>query len=353
MRSSGVLRARLFSALAASLLACGAPPPPRLAPSPATSAPAVATPRPSAATNTPATSPVLPAGVPDTAAGHQLAWVLASMNKVPAAAEIEPHFSPAFLEKVPLAKLVATADQLALGAPYTLEKVAPSRESDRSLVALVRSSRGQAFTVRLALQRDGGDRIAGLLIRTYVDPKVAASWDEVSETLRGVPFLSTREMFALKLLASPDDQSAYVAADVAHKRKLLDAYGKRSPGEMMEHAPSFTMPVRVDSLEWFASPGDLCRIAIDLQEQAAAPTTAPVGAILSINPGIPDEKRQYRYIGFKGGSEPGVLNMTYLLQRARDDKWLFLSVSFNDTKMAIDDSKAVSAVSTAREFLGR
>jgi hypothetical protein len=417
--------------------------------------------------------------VPDTAAGRQLAWVLVSMNKVPAAAEIEPHFSSAFLDQVPLAKLVATADQVALGAPYTLEKVTPSRESDRLLIALVRSSRGQAFTVRLVLQREGGDKIAGLLIRTHVEPKVAASWDEVSETLRAVapsvnflaaeidgktcvpissleskkpfaiastfklyvldalatqiasgkhawdervaiddahkslpsgrmrdepagksfelrhfaeemisvsdntaadhlialagrtaiesavkasghanpsllvPFLSTREMFALKLLATPEEQSAYVAADVPRKRKLLDGYGKRDPAEMMERAPSFTTPIGIDSLEWFASPEDLCRIMVDLHQKAAATITAPVGAILSINPGIPDDKKQYAYIGFKGGSEPGVLNMTYLLQRARDQKWLFLSVGFNDTKTPIDDSRAVAAVTTARDFLGR
>jgi beta-lactamase class A len=480
MRSSGVLRMRLLSVIAACLLACGAGAPlaPRAAPSTGTSAPAAAPPQPSVAANTSPT-PALPAGVPDTAAGHQLAWVLASMNKVPTAAEIEPHFSQAFLAQVPLTKLVATADQVVLGAPYTLEKVAPSRESDRSLVALVRSSRGQGFTVHLALQREGGDKIAGLLIRTHVDPKIATSWDEVSETLRTVapsvgflaaeidgkkcvpisslepkrplaigstfklyildalakqiasgkrtwdepvviedahkslpsgrmrdepagktftlrhfaeqmisvsdntaadhllalagrtavesavkasghsnpsllvPFLSTREMFAIKLLASADEQSAYVAADVARKRTLLDGYGKRDPAEMMDHAPSFTTPVRVDSLEWLASPEDLCRIMVDLHEQAAATITAPVGAILSINAGIPDEKKQYSYIGFKGGSEPGVLNMTYLLQRARDDKWLFLSVGFNDTKTAIDEPKAVAAVTTAREFLGR
>jgi beta-lactamase class A len=481
MRSSDGLRTRLFSVVASSLLACGAAAPqapPRAAASPTTSPPAAGPPQPSVTANTSHT-PVLPAGVPDTAAGHQLAWVLASMNKVPTPAEIEPHFSPAFLAQVPLTKLVATADQVVLGAPYTLEKVAPSRESDRSLVALVRSSRGQGFTVHLVLQHEGGDQIAGLLIRTHVDPKVAASWDEVSETLRTVapsvgflaaeidgkkcipisslepkkplaigstfklyildalaeqiasgkrtwddpvviedghkslpsgrmrdepagktftlrhfaeqmisvsdntaadhllalagrtavesavktsghsnpsllvPFLSTREMFAIKLLASPDEQSAYIAADIARKRTLLDGYGKRDPVEMMEHASSFTTPVRVDSLEWLASPEDLCRIMVDLHEQAAASVTAPVGAILSINAGIPDEKKQYSYIGFKGGSEPGVLNMTYLLQRARDDKWLFLSVGFNDTKTAIDEPKAVAAVTTAREFLGR
>jgi hypothetical protein len=420
----------------------------------------------------------LPAGVPDTPAGHQLAWVLASMNSVPAEVDIAPHFSTAFLAQVPLAKLIETAGRVAQGAPYALEKVTPSPASDRTLLALVRSKQGQAFNVRLVLEHDG-DRIDGLLIRPHIDPKVAASWDEVAETLRAIapsvsflaaeidgkkcvplasinphtplalgstfklyvldalarqiasgkhgwddpvaiddalkslpsgemrrepagktftvhhfaeqmisvsdntaadhllsfvgraavedavaasghakpsllaPFPSTREMFSLKLLASPDERIAYVAADVDHRRKLLDGYGKREPSEMLARASSFSTPVMIDSLEWFASPEDLCKVMLDLHDRAGTAATAPVGAILSINPGIPDEKKQYRYIGFKGGSEPGVLNMTFLLQRARDDKWLFLTVGFNDKSGPIDEPKAIAAESSAREFLGR
>ena len=70
-------------------------------------------------------------------------------------------------------------------------------------------------------------------------------------------------------------------------------------------------------------------------------------------PGLTDEKKLYKYIAFKGGSEPGVLNMTWLMQRKIDDKWVFLTVGFNDSGNLIDDMKAVLAVSTARDFLGR
>jgi hypothetical protein len=416
--------------------------------------------------------------VPDTPVGHQLAWVLASMNSVPSEADIAPHFSSVFLEHVPVAKLVETGGRIAQGAPYVLETVTPVPGSDRALVAKVRSRQGQAFNVRLALGSEG-DKIEGLLIRPHVDPKVAASWDEVTETLRAVapsvnflaaeidgtkcvplssldpqkplalgstfklyvldalatqiaagkhtwdetlaiddahkslpsgkmrdlpagttftvrhfaeqmisvsdntatdhviafvgrgavesavkasghasasrltPFLSTRDMFALKLLASPDERSAYVAADVMHKRKLLDAYGARDPAEMMAHASALQAPIMIDSLEWFASPEDLCKVMVDLHARAGETATAPVGAILSMNPGIPDEKKQYGYIGFKGGSEPGVLNLSFVLQRARDSKWLFLTVGFNDTSAPIDEPKAIAAGITAREFLGR
>jgi hypothetical protein len=473
MRISGVVRFGSFAFVVSSFAACatGAPRPAN----PATPPPAsrTAVPRP------PVPAPAPPAGIPDTPAGRQLAWVLASMNSVPPEADIAPHFSPGFLAEVPLAKLMVVAGQIAQGAPYALEKVmSPVSGSDRALVARVRSSRGQAFNVRLALEPDG-DRIGGLLIRPHVDAKIAASWDEVAQTLREVapsmnflaaeidgkecipissidrqkplalgstfklyvldalatqiasgkhgweesvaidvahkslpsgkmreeaagktftvrhfaeqmisvsdntatdhmiafvgraavesavkasghatpsrlvPFLSTREMFALKLLASPDERSAYVAADVPQRRKLLEAYDKRDPAEMMARAPSFRAPIMIDSIEWFASPEDLCKVMVDLHDRAGATATAPVGAILSMNPGIPDEKKQYSYIGFKGGSEPGVLNSTLLLQRAKDGKWLFLTVGFNDTNAPIEEPKAIAAVTTAREFLGR
>ncbi len=471
MRPSSVLRATLVAVLEASSLGCVATP--RSAAQPAAPSPAPIATSPAA----PA-APPLPPGVPDTPAGHQLAWVLASMNSVPSEADIAPHFSPAFLEQVPVAKLVETGGRIAQGAPYVLEKVTPVPGSDRALVARVRSRQGQGFNVRLALAPEG-DKIEGLLIRSHVDPKVAASWEEVTETLRAVapsvnflaaeidgtkcvplssldpqkplalgstfklyvldalatqiaagkhtwdetlavddahkslpsgkmrdlpagttftvrhfaeqmisvsdntatdhliafvgrgavesavkasghasaarltPFLSTREMFALKLIASPEERSAYVAADVTHKRKLLDAYAARDPAEMLAHASAFKAPIMIDSFEWFASPEDLCKVMIDLHERAGEAATAPVGAILSMNPGIPDEKKQYGYIGFKGGSEPGVFNLSFLLQRAKDGKWLFLTVGFNDTNAPIDEPKAMAAGITAREFLGR
>jgi hypothetical protein len=108
------------------------------------------------------------------------------MNSVPAEADIAVHFSPTFLAQVPLAKLVEMGGQIAQAAPYSLEKVTtPPVASDRALVAIVRSSRGRAFNIRLVLEPHG-DRIEGLLMRPHVDAKVGASWDEVTATLGAV-----------------------------------------------------------------------------------------------------------------------------------------------------------------------
>jgi beta-lactamase class A len=466
-----VVPAGLLALFAASLLGCavgaGRPAPQ-----------GAASPAPSAASLAPVAIPPRAAGVPDTPAGRQLAWVLAELNGAPAEGDIAPHFSEAFLARVPPAKLAAVTAQVARGAPYALEKVTPSEGSDRSLVALVRARQGQAFSVHLSVEAKG-DRIDRLLIRPHLDTTVANSWEDVAAGLRAaapsvnflaaeldgrkcvtvssidpqkplalgsafklyvldalatqiasgrhgwddsiaiddlhkslpsgemrnepagklfsvrhfaeqmisvsdntaadhlaawvgrgavedavkasghatpsllVPFLSTREMFAIKLLASPDERRAYLAADPARRRKLLDAYDRRTPEEMMARASSFNTPIAIDSLEWFASADDLCKIMVDLHQWAEATVTAPIGTILSINPGIPDEKGQYRYVGFKGGSEPGVLNVTFLLQRARDGAWLFLTAGFNDATKNVDETRALSAAATALEFFGR
>jgi beta-lactamase class A len=217
---------------------------------------------------------------------------------------------------------------------------------------------GKAFSLRHFAEQmisvsdnTATDHLLAFVGRGAVEDAVKASGH--AAPLRLQPFMSTREMFALKLLASPEERSAYVAADVAHKRRLLEAFDRRDPSDMMARAGSFTRPIMIDSIEWPASPEDLCKVMAGLKGRADAAATAPVGSILSINPGIPDDRKQYSYLGYKGGSEPGVLNMTWLLQRARDQKWLFLTVGFNDTSNQLDESKAIAAAATAREFLGR
>jgi beta-lactamase class A len=195
------------------------------------------------------------------------------------------------------------------------------------------------------------DHLLALVGRKAVEDAVKASGHAAPARLQ--PFLSTREAFALKMLSSPDERKAYVAADVAHKRTLLGAYAQRDTASAMAQTVSSEEPISIDTIEWFASAEDLCKVMVDLHARADVAATAPVAAILSKNPGIPDENKQYAYVGFKGGGEPGVLNVTWLLQRARDGKWLVLTAGFNNPVSAVDELKAFAATASAREFLGR
>ena len=94
------------------------------------------------------------------------------------------------------------------------------------------------------------------------------------------------------------------------------------------------VPRHIDSIEWFASPYDLVATLAALNAQND-PTTKQ---ILAINPGIaPGEAARWRYLGYKGGSEAGVISMSMLGQR-KDGQWVAISGTWNNPAAPVDDT---------------
>jgi beta-lactamase class A len=166
---------------------------------------------------------------------------------------------------------------------------------------------------------------------------------------RNVPFLSTRELFVLKLALPPDQVAAYIAANTAEKRRLLAEEIGPTPVTLGQ-ATGWTSPRAIDTLEWFASGEDLGRALAALQALAAQPGLAPVGHVLAINPGLAIDAATWPYVGYKGGSEPGVLTLNWLLQRA-DRRWFAVSLGWNDPAKAIDETPAVALAGQAIALL--
>jgi hypothetical protein len=74
--------------------------------------------------------------------------------------------------------------------------------------------------------------------------------------------------------------------------------------------------------------------------------------MLSKNPGPALDKAVWTYVGYKGGSEPGVLNTTYLLRRS-DDRWFVVTAGFNAAEgTALDDRQLLTVISGVIELLG-
>jgi hypothetical protein len=48
-------------------------------------------------------------------------------------------------------------------------------------------------------------------------------------------------------------------------------------------------------------------------------------------------------MGFKGGSETGVLNATFLL-RSKEGRWMALSVTWNNQEAALDEPRFIGLV---------
>src|SRR5205085_9591337 len=134
---------------------------------------------------------------------------------------------------------------------------------------------------------------------------VGAPWHVKPEL--EVPFLTTLEMFKLKGDPAGKAAPAYLALDAKGRRDYLAgplASIKREDAKPYADG----RPAYVDKIEWFASAADMCRVMDWLRRQTETDKTAR--EILAINPGagLNISRDKWQYVGYKGGSEPGVLN---------------------------------------------
>ena len=156
-----------------------------------------------------------------------------------------------------------------------------------------------------------------------------------SKPERNVPFLATREMFRIKELGKAEERvAAYLALDPAGRRAWLDNEAAALGREEFAGIDQLR-PTAIDTVEWFASAADLCRAMDWLRVKSDSGKGAAARGVMSINPGLEFRPDQWSYVGYKGGSEPGVLNMTWLLER-QDGAWFALSAGWNDPDAALD-----------------
>jgi hypothetical protein len=165
------------------------------------------------------------------------------------------------------------------------------------------------------------------------------------------PLLLTREWFAIKLRFSPDQLASYLTRSEASKRSMLTK--QVDPlADTLGDDEEWINPTDIDSIEWFASAGDLCRAIAFLQNQATKPGMEPVADALSLNPGVPWDTATWRYVGYKGGYETGVKSYVWLLQRA-DGRWFALTAIINDPKQEIDGTTLRALMVTAVDLLAK
>lgn len=178
------------------------------------------------------------------------------------------------------------------------------------------------------------------LIRFLGRERVESYTNTINDnTARNTPFLTTREAFVLKLAASKEQQQRYTDADDAAQRAMLDQGGELADLEPdLEQASDWGEPRMIESAEWFASAKQLCQAFARLRQLEQDPKNAPLGPVMRKNRGLALDNTIWKSAAFKGGSEPGVLNMTWLLQRD-DDRWYVFSVGKNDREKDIDQEE--------------
>ena len=192
-----------------------------------------------------------------------------------------------------------------------------------------------------------------ILLRTLGREKVEAMLPVVGfhAAARDRPFLSTLDMFKLKGVAGGSLGARYLALDEKGRRALIDGEVRNTPVSAID--PKLFAngkPQSIDTIEWFASPLDLVRVMDWLRRNTETGPAAEARAILAKNSGVgPVVAGAWRFLGYKGGSEPGVINMTFLLQ-SKDGAWYALTGSWNDTATQVDDSRFASLMGRAVEL---
>jgi hypothetical protein len=157
------------------------------------------------------------------------------------------------------------------------------------------------------------------------------------------PLLNTREAALLKAGPTPAVVQQWIRGSEAERRALLEGPLSKPTADDVDLGKLVSTIVAPDSAEWYASTSDLVRTMNWLRLHADRQALD----ILAINSGIPRTAvSDLAYVGYKGGSDAGVINMTLLI-RDKAGGWHALSGTWNNPKGAVDEARFASLMSRA------
>lgn len=149
---------------------------------------------------------------------------------------------------------------------------------------------------------------------------------------KALPMLTTIEAFALK--SNPALRQRFEKADEAGQRELLASERTALSYGAIDMAQLGSGPVAIESVEWFASPEDTALLLNNLRRI----NSQTARDVMAVNSGIgPATAAKWRYLGYKGGSEPGVVSMSFLTQSKTGD-WYAISGSWNNPAKEVDNN---------------
>lgn len=159
------------------------------------------------------------------------------------------------------------------------------------------------------------------------------------------PLLNTREFTALKVGPASGLSIQWLEGDEEKRRSILTQISDITPGDLP--IQEWVEPIRPDQLEWFASPDDLCRLAVGLLD--LTDSVPEIGHILAMNPGIPGEPGRWDTIWFKGGFEPGLVAGWFVT--STESRTFVTAGSVVNPEEALDTEEAILVFAAARDLM--
>lgn len=267
----------------------------------------------------------------------------------------EPIFEVAATEPAPVGSVIklyvlgAVAEAVSAGALEWSQDVEISEDLKSVPTGVLQHEEaGTAFSVRemaeamIALSDNTAtDHLIDRVGRDAVER--ALSRHGMEDPGLNIPFPSTLELTALKVGPAAGLGQQWIEAGEEGRRELLEQISDITPADLP--LGEFDEPRAPDQIEWFASPADLCRLMSGL-----AAMGEPLTNIMSINPGVPDDSGRFDQIWFKGGSEPGLVAMSWLVERS-DGRRYFLAGSVVDAHEDVDQLEVTLLLAAMRDLL--
>ncbi|MEV0843514.1 serine hydrolase [Actinocatenispora sera] len=242
--------------------------------------------------------------------------------------------------------LGALADEIAAGRASWREQLA-IRDDWKSLPGGVLQDRPAGTELSLAdfarymisiSDNTAADHLIHRVGRTRVEHELGRLG--TADPAADLPFLTTRELFVLKGHDYPRLAAGYQRAPVPVRRARL-ARVDRVP---LSAITPWTTPRRVNTLEWFATPADICRALAGLSDRYRVGGMAPLGTAMSTNDQyIGLDRRRFPLVWYKGGSEPGVLTVNFLAGTKRGEQ-VAASLLLSDPEQAFDETALLPEV---------
>lgn len=213
--------------------------------------------------------------------------------------------------------LLATAEAVG-SSELTWDDALVLTDADRSLPSgrLQDQPTGTEVSVRDAAQEMiaiSDNTATDLLIRRLGRERIEAAFASIGGQ-GNVPWLTTKDFFTLGWGDSAVS-AQWRGADDAERRRILESL---DTAPLSVDAASVTSPVWNIGVDWFATPATVAaahRALLDTGDEA-------VRTILSKNPGIGADldRALLPYLGFKGGSAPGVLAASWSGETAEGER---------------------------------
>lgn len=194
------------------------------------------------------------------------------------------------------------------------------------------------------------DHLLFLLGRERVEAMLAPMGNEHVD--RNKPFLSTLEMFKIKGRAQKELRKKYLAAELEQKREILQKEVAALQKSDIDLSAAVSKPTAIDKIEWFASASDLARAMRWLLDHTKDGEAARGRGVLSVNLGLDFSREQFAFAGFKGGSETGVLNLTFVFETKSGERYA-VAGTCNNSATAVESAPLVRLLEFAVETILR